>query len=485
MKVLLVFPPDVSWMTEPPLGLAYLAASIRKKYDVGILDASVEKLTLKETYEYIKTFSPDVVGITVLTPIFKQVVNLSKILKDKSPNIIIVCGGPHATIMPEETLKKTGADIAVIGEGEITFPELIDLLEENRDLKQVKGIAFRKNGRIIKTARRLFIVNLDSIVFPARDLLHIEQYTGSQMTRMRPVTSVFTGRGCPFNCTFCSVKAVWGRSFRRRSPQNVLQECVEIYERYGIKEIFFNDDLFTMDKKWTLQMCEELIKTGIGFSWKCLSRVDTVDIKTLRMMKKAGCHTIAFGVESGNQQILNTIHKKCTLGEIENAFVLAKKVGLYTWAFFMIGNLGENQRTVQDTLDFSLKLNADSISFSIASPMPGSDLYSIVIRKGLLPKNPDWDKFNYYSDAIIGTEDLSPSELRNLQEQLYMTFYSSMNYLLQNVLLKIFNFKNMSLTQENLKNFNFYVTKTGKNKYHFLIRVLSFIMKLLKKLTKK
>jgi radical SAM superfamily enzyme YgiQ (UPF0313 family) len=466
MRVLLLKPPEIPYPTEPSLGLAYIAAMAEKEHIVSILDASVEKLSFNETIQRIKEFKPDVVGVQVLTPSINQSKKICKMIR-KEINCFIVIGGPHPTIMPEKALKEIECDVAVIGEGEITFIELLKTIEKNGELSKVKGIAFKeKNGKIVCTEKRELIKNLDEVPFPARHLMKNELYEGSQNTYLKPFTTVFTARGCPYECAFCSVRVVWGRTNRQRSPENVLKECIEVYEKFGIREIFFNDDIFTLRKSWVMEFCEKLIDSGINFSWKCLSRVNLVDKEVLSIMRKAGCHTIAYGIESGNQKILERVNKKTTLEQVRKAVNLTKKADIDVWAFFIIGAPGEGINEMLDTFNLAKELNPDSLSFSIASPLPGTEFYKIALEKGLLEKNFDWGLLDYYNKVAVSFEGISPEKLIKIQQSFYDGFYGRLEFFIENILLKSIKRKSFLGSKEKLKNF----LKHSKN------RVINFVL---------
>lgn len=458
MKVLLLNPHKAFCITEPPLGLAYLAAMIEKDHEVRIIDATVEGLSLEQTLKEVCNYAPDVIGITMLTPVYPRAKELCLAIK-KSLNTFVIGGGVHCTLMPEETLRDTGIDLVVTGEGELTFKELINILSQGKSIEDVKGIAYLKDGKFIKTDRRPFMENLDTLPYPARHLLPLRKYTGSQGARGSVTTAVMTSRGCPFDCLFCSVKATWTRKFRQRSPENVVGEFVEIYNKFGIKEISFNDDLLTTNRKWLVKFCEGLKATKIDFSWRCLSRTDTIDRDLLRLMKEAGCHTIAFGVESGNQEVIDTIKKKINLAEVKDIFNLVKEVGIDIWAFFMLGNLGENRSTIRDTMNLAKELNPDTVSFSIAMPIPGSDFYSIAVEKNMMPSDFDWSQFDYNHDALIGTEDMSREELKNLRGKMYEEFYDRLFYIYENIIKKSIKQRSLEGIPEKIKFIQLYVPR--------------------------
>jgi radical SAM superfamily enzyme YgiQ (UPF0313 family) len=444
MKIALIFPPYFKkiYYHSPPLGLAYLASSLENEgHKVKIIDAGILNLSYQDVLKRLKQFDPELIGITSQTVFLHQIKSMSDLIKKEFPEIPLICGGPHATILPEQTLKDTCVDIVAVGEGEHTVTELADTIERNKTLESVKGLVFKsksKSGRIIFTGAREPIEDLDSIPFPARHLLPslIKYCLWDVRAKRFPSTSAITSRGCPYNCLFCTVRTIWGRKFRQRSVKNVIEEIYELIDKFKVKEINWDDDTFTLNKKWILEFCREILREKLDITWKCLARVDGVDDETLSLMKKAGCHALSFGVESGNQEVLNKIRKNITLSQVEHAFKLAKRYGFETQAFFMFGNHGDNYSTIIDTINFAKKLNPDYITNSIATPFPGSEFYAIARKKGLIEEE-DWTRMDYFSNAIIRTEDLTPEDLMELRDKAYAAVYGDWNYFRSNIMLKL------------------------------------------------
>lgn len=373
----------------PPLGIAYVAATLEEEHDVQILDTQALNLTLNEIKKSIRRFNPDIVGITCMTPTIHASLEISKLVKEISEDIITVLGGPHMSIFPKETLTYDHVDFGVVGEGEVVFPQLISALEGKKKIKNVDGLVFKNDGRIKFNPPRRYVKDLDSLPFPARHLLPYKKYFS--ILADRPFTTLITSRGCPFNCAYC-FKDIFSRIMRFRSPKNVVDE-IELCLKMGIKEIWFYDDVFTLDKKRVIKICSEIVKRGLKFRWTAVTRVDLVDYEVLKKMKKAGCYRIRYGVESGSQEVLNSMKKGISLERVKKTFELTKKVGIETFAFFMLGYPTEDKEKIKKTINFALKLNPDWAMFSNTVPFPGTELLEQAYEEGLLVDKDYWKKF--------------------------------------------------------------------------------------------
>ncbi len=377
MSVLLLNPPthQEARPSIPPLGLAYIAAVLREHaHDVDIVDLDLERNRLKDIAGILRTLKPKIVGIGALTLQVENLYAIARIIKGISKSITVVTGGPHPSALPEKTLREAmgNIDIAVVGEGEYTFLDIVNA----KELNEIPGIVYRKNDVIWSTRPRKPITDLDSLPLPARDLLPMERYRGWGPLKHLPTTHLISSRGCPFDCIFCSEEAIFGKTYRKRSPEKIVEEIQHLIEKYQVKEISFYDDLFTLHKKQVLSICDEIKARKIGVYWKTLSRVDTVDLEMLKAMKEAGCWLISYGFESGSQEILDAIHKRQTVEDCLRAAYLTRKAGIQIYGFFMIGNLGETEDTVCQTIRLARKIRAEYNQFTIVRPDPGSHLYN-------------------------------------------------------------------------------------------------------------
>ncbi len=421
-----------------PLNLAYLASYLqeqKKGVEVEIIDAEGLDLSLGQLYERVDAFSPEVIGITCPTPVYYIVQKICRELKERDSQVIIVLGGPHPTALPLDTLQGTDADVVVIGEGEATFIELILAIENGQSLDSIRGIAFKENGTVTVNPRRDLISDLDILPFPAKDLLPLDKYYLPPTKRIKSerATNMITSRGCPFACTFCMAKTIWGRKTRLRNVKNVIDEIRENVEVYGLTEFSFHDELFTLKKDRVMVLCQEILNQGLDISWVCQARAGTVDLDMLRIMKEAGCGKIAFGFESGNQHMLKLMKKKETLENAVGSMKLCKEAGIGVEGAFILGYPGENLQSIQDTINFALHLNCDTVAFFIAIPYPGTELYYEAVEKGYLKKELDWREFapvsNLESPMII--PNFTPEELQQWKRKAYKAYYLRPAYIIR------------------------------------------------------
>jgi radical SAM superfamily enzyme YgiQ (UPF0313 family) len=406
----------------PPLGILSISAILRKAgHEVRFIDADIDEIRPEGIQQKIKTYSPQVVGITMSTLQCKSAFETAEIIKRVAEKTVVVVGGPHPSALKDDILKSCSAiDVVVYGEGEITAMELVSAIEDERSLKGIKGLCFREGMNVIVNPPREPIEDLDSLPKPALDLaMPIRRYPGSYPVGARPTIQIMASRGCPFHCTFCS-NAVWGRQLRLRSPESILDEIEGLWKDYKIREVFFQDDTFNMKRDWFEAICSGLIERGLNnkmvFRAPFRANEMLVDRDMLKLAKQAGFWMIFYGVESGSQQILDSVKKNLKKEEIERAFRLTKKAGIKTYASFMIGNLGENRGTVQETIDFAIQLDPDFYGFAIATPYPGSELYEVAKKRGLINSGFDGYGLNRY---VIDGGDISPQDVMGMVSEAY------------------------------------------------------------------
>ena len=435
MKILLINPPQDTQYPQPPLGLAMVAAVLEKNgYLVEILDLPTLGFSENSLPMIIRQEKPDAVGITAMTPTISSAVSVAKKVKETDSNVTVLLGGAHATILPEETLQNTPEiDIIVRGEGEQTTLELVKVLEENPgSINQVLGITYKEGASIKSNPLRPPILDLDSLPFPAFHLLPVGKYRlHPPFGRRSPVMPIITSRGCPYRCIFCS-KSVFGKKYRSNSSAYVVDEIRLLNEKFGVKEIKFYDDVFTLDRKRVIAICRQLKEQGIDIPWTCETRVNLADSELLGVMKDAGCYMIEYGVESGNQRILNNLKKDITLGQAIEAFKLTHEAGIETVAYFMIGSPEETPQTIEETVEFVKKLDPDFVQFSITTPYPGTELYSLSVKHGYVPEK--WDEYVYadlksVDNPAFETTSLSRQELGEWNKKAYASFYLRWSYL--------------------------------------------------------
>ena len=411
--------------TYPPIGLAYIAAVLRENgIDVGIVDAKSLNLSHKGVAEDIAKEAPDFVGITAFTSVLRSALDLCKEIKELSPTTKVVVGGPHIHSEHEEVIKEDFIDFCVRKEGEYTMLELVDAVSNGADLEKVRGLTFKKGNEIIVTPDRPFTEDLNSLPFPARDLLPNHVYKAESENGLVTFTAVSASRGCPFKCRFCAVPQIWPNQ-RRRSPENVLDELEDIYQKYNIDFVRFTDEVFTLNHNWVGDICRGMIERGLNkkIGWSCDSRVDTVSQDLLKEMKQAGCEIIFYGIEFGNQRILHFSGKKTTLPQIHEAVLLTKEAGISPHANFMLGYPTETRETIEDTIVLARTVGVDSATFTIVTPFPATRLYDYCKENNLL-KTLNWEEYNYTypQKSVIKLGKVTDSELKESYQNAYLEF---------------------------------------------------------------
>ena len=413
---------------SPPIGLAYLAAALRKNnFEVKIIDARSLNMTHKETCEAVLIEKPDLVGITIFTSQLRSALKTAGEIKKNLPSVKIVVGGPHVHPQHEELIRKVSSiDFCVRVEGEITLVELAKALSKGGDFRDILGLTFRDNNNVIVNPDRPFIEDLDTLPFPARDLLPNHLYRGTiGFGERAKFTYISASRGCPFDCSFCSIPRFWPKP-RRRSVDNVIAEMAETYSKFGIEYMRFTDEIFVLNKKWLNEFCQKMIDTGLNkkITWSCDSRVDLVNEEILQQMSQANCKTIFFGIEFGNQKILDDCGKGIKIEQIYKALDLSKKVGIPPTGNFMIGYPTETRETIEETINLAVNLDLDFCSFSIVTPFPGCKLFDYCKDKGLL-KTEDWEQYNYFhpGESVIRLPNIDDDELMELYRRIQYEYY--------------------------------------------------------------
>ncbi len=422
MKILLVAPPSgyKTVIPKPPLGLAYIAAYLEKNssHDVKIIDMYSSRMPRETLLDEVRAFSPGIVGFSSVTPQINIVGSLAKTIKETcNKEIRLVAGGPHPSTAPERTLAENPSlDVAVFGEGEGTMLDLASVLDTGNSLSQVAGIAYRENGSIKINPNRLLIENIDDIPFPAWHKLDMKQYLDFNYLFNKKAFPIITSRGCTGRCTFCDAQGVWSGRLRMRSAGNIVDEICAIKSTYGVNHIVILDDNFTINKKRAELICSEIEKRDLKISWECNGRVDRVNREMLDMMRKAGCIYIAYGIESGSQEILDYTRKNITLEQIRTAVKATKESGMRVGGFFMMGFPPETEEHIKSTVDFIKELNLDWVSeLSILVPYPGTEIYKEMKSEGLLIRE-DWDKYyKAFSNEVPVESDIKTRYIDNIK----------------------------------------------------------------------
>jgi len=408
----------------PPLALCSLAAVTRRAgYDTIIVDAPVEGLNHEQTSRRIEDHKADMVGITSVTSTFRSAARLAQMIKESSPGTTVVAGGVHVSALTEKVLTETqGIDVAVIGEGEETILELLAFLKSKQPLEKVSGIAFRNGGGVVETASRPLIRDLDTLPFPAWDMLPnfpSAYNVQAQSVAHSPSTSVCSSRGCTGRCTFCD-RRIFGRDLRANSVGYVISMIKQLRDQFGIRCIQFEDDNLMVFRKRLFEFCDEMQKNKINMTWSCQARVDMVMPDSLQRMKEAGCWMILYGVESGSQRILDLMGKGITIPKIERAIELTHRAGIECKGFFITGFLGEDEQSLRETYQFVKRCKLDDISNHYYCPFPGSEAFARAPEYGKIVG--DYMDMTYYRPVFI-PEGLTAEDLIRHTKACYRSFY--------------------------------------------------------------
>ncbi|NPU86526.1 MAG: radical SAM protein [Syntrophaceae bacterium] len=406
MKVAIIAPPyPLEEAPAPPLGVSYVAAAFeRAGAEVRIFDYIVSRYTPEKLKAQLDAFQPDAVGGTSVTLNFPAAAQIVSAVKEHNPDIVTMMGGPHVSFDAEGTLNTyPGIDLIVRGEGEDTIAELLPALKERKKWKDILGLSFRDNGSVTETGTRPFIPDLDDLPLPARHLLPLSRYQALGY----PV-SIITSRGCPYSCIFCQGRRMVGKKVRQRTASRVVDEIEHILS-YGIDRINVADDLFVSNKKKVRDVCDEIRRRGLKFTWSAFARVNTVDPETLALMRDNGCDSISYGVESGNQGMLDMIRKGITLEQVRKAVKMCLDAGMVCHTSFIAGLPGETMETLKETDAFAQGLGA-MYGYHILAPFPGTTVREEVDSYDLEILTSDWSLYDA-NRAVARTSALAPADI--------------------------------------------------------------------------
>lgn len=415
----------VSMMLTPsvPLSIVFLGSFLEKQgYEVRLFDEQIEWLTEARIQELVNDFHPGVIGFTCTTPGMARAHEIAADIKKINPNIKVVMGNIHPTVLPEETLKDPNVDLVVRGEGEFTFLEYLQALESRGDVTQIEGISQRLNGSYHHTGNRAYEKDLD--VFPPVNWKLLKDHHDSYV-----IEWILTSRGCPYKCVFCSARSISGFKYRFNSAQRVILEVDNVVNNYGAKFFSFADDNFVVRKDRTREICKLLIERGYHKQtrWLCQTRADAVDESLLELMREAGCEYISFGIETGTQRLLDLIGKSVKIETIEKAVNMAHRAGIKSRGSFMLGLPTETREDSLATIDFALRLPLDIAKFNLAVPYPGTELLNMAIAEGLQVSG-DWSNINTAAglsdtEAFYIPRGRTMEELAKLQKRAHTRFY--------------------------------------------------------------
>ena len=450
MKILLLYPPRENYIFGitphvhidagagfyPPTGMLYIAAVLRrdKKHEVSVLDAYTQQFSHASVAAHIKNLRPDIVGIYCSTYYLPDALLAARSVKEANPAIVTVIGGPHVTLYPGETIRQPDVDYVMAGESEYSFAELADCLEQ----KKYAGIealtnVLARNSPADKILSAPPVQNLDSLPFPARDLIDYRLYR-SILTRRNPMTTVITSRGCPYSCNFCS-NIESGKKVRYRSAGNVADELEQVHNSYGISDFLFFDELFTSNKKRVHEICDEILRRKLSIRWHCRSRADVLDRELVRHMRSAGCRLIQFGIETGSERLQKLINKNLDLAGVRETVATVYDEGIYTYADFIFGFPTETAGETEQTLRYAQSLKLDYVAFGMFHPIPGSTFYEQGLKEGLF--NDFWreyvaDQKNVITDHSWTRRDRA--KFHNFCSTAYKRFYLRPSYIIKKLL---------------------------------------------------
>jgi radical SAM superfamily enzyme YgiQ (UPF0313 family) len=462
-KILLIYPPlsmearygrglkDIG-AALPPLGLLYLGAVIeRAGYQVKIHDSDLLNSTLDDVLDEVLHYQPDFIGMYCNTANFHRVIDYAGRIK-KISSAPICLGGPHPIIEPAKVLANPAIDFVVLGEGEATIIELLDASSNKKELFGIKGVGYKSSGgEIIINEQRELIADLDSLPLPARHLVPLEAYRPVSYHYLElPMTTMICSRGCPFGCLFCASRNVWGRKYRLRSVDKVIEEIKFLIETYGIKNINFWDDLWGFDRRWTEEFCRRMIEENIKISWSCERRVDITDLEILKLMKRAGCYSIFYGVESLDQDCLDAINKGIKVEQAERVIKLTKQAGIEVRANFILGLPKETPAKAKAMIKRICQLNPDYVKFNILTPYPGTPLYQEVKKGewGIFEEN--YDRATLYFATFLPFGYQSFAELEAMRQYAFRKFNLRFGYIFSR-LMKIKSGKDVKKYWEGFK----------------------------------
>lgn len=410
----------------PPLGISYIASALEGAgHNVKILDLPVLNLGPDALRREVRSFEPRVAGITTMTPLLFEALAVARIAKEAGA--ITVLGGPQLSIYPEETLSYPYVDYGINGEGDFAMRELTDALENNASVEGIKGLIYRKGGRVYINEPAI-VDDIDSLPFPAYHLLPMKRY--NSIIGSYPVSTMVSSRGCPYKCSFC-FKQPSDDKIRFRSAKNVADEMEFLSKGFKVKEIMFYDDVMTFKRAHITGICEEILSRNLKIKWETPARVDNIDAPLLELMHRAGCIRLRYGVESGDEEVLAEMNKKVDLKQARHAFKMTKNAGIGTFAYFMLGYPGETADSIKKTINLALELNPDFVMFTVTTPYPKTPLYAMARGKGYII-NDYWREFSLGNMGRSRIPYLFPG-VDSWARTAYMKFYFRPGYIFNRI----------------------------------------------------
>jgi radical SAM superfamily enzyme YgiQ (UPF0313 family) len=433
VKVLFVHPhgsnfmPGVKDITTifnimPPLGIMSIAAWLeRHGIEVGIIDCYATPMGVDELADEVVRRHPDAVGFSTTTSAFREGYRIACAIKERDPRIVTVFGGAHPCTMGARLLDDFPAiDYLVIGEGEQTMLELAQA--GFKGVESLPGVAFRKGGTGVLTSQRELIADLDDLPFPAYHLLpgFPKRYTLPLFSfPTAPNSSIISSRGCPYACSYCD-RSVFSRGFRFNSPEYIIEHVAMLNRDYGVRHVFFYDDLFTFDRKRVAEFCDLKAKKGLRVTYNCIARLEHVDEELLGLLKRSGCWQVNFGIESGDPEVLRKHRKFYGLDEVGRKLRMVKNAGMRVKGLFMVGLPGEDEAAIRRTIDYALSLPLEEINVTKFTPFPGAPLYATIREQGEFDET--WELMNCMNFVFVPT-GMTKERLEGLYNEFIRRFY--------------------------------------------------------------
>ncbi|MFC1461687.1 B12-binding domain-containing radical SAM protein, partial [Verrucomicrobiota bacterium] len=422
-----VYGPDrVAVANNVPLGIAHLAGYVREHGQTPILlDPEANGWSGERLHQEIRVFKPDLIGLSCVTASFLTAKKMARKLKEEF-GVPIAVGGPHASALPDLVIEQDKEfDIVAFGEGEETLAEAAGRLEQGRSLEGCLGCHARENGRIVKNERRPYITDVDSLPYPAYDLLDLDLYRPNNQTSIgKRSLPMFSGRGCPFPCVFCATNKIMGFKFRANSAEYVVNQMQHLIDRYKVEHIAFKDDTFTVNRKRVFEICSLIRERGIRIPWTAHATASTVNEEMIKTMRDAGCFCILYGIESGDPVVMKNMGKGITPEQVRRAIGLSHQYGIKTLTSYIFGLPGERRETVENTIKLACSVPSTISMFFILVPYPGSKVYDDFVRKQP-ERSVDWKYFAHTSTKpLVSIEGMSEKEMLDLIGAAYRRFYA-------------------------------------------------------------
>ncbi len=424
-----------SWATIwPPLTLAILAQIARRHGEVDLFDGNVEEgLDHEGSVDRVRRFDPDLIVVNTAFPSVETDGRFADAIREACPEVPMVGFGLFFTVLGAEAMEALPAfQIGIRGEPEQTFAELLDAMAEGRSFEGLPGLMWRQDGSdaVGMAHERPYVDNLDDIPMAARDLLRNNEYRLPH--NGRPFTLINVARGCPYPCIYCLAPAYYGKALRRHSLGYVIEELEHCQQQLGIDQFLFWEEIFTLDRQFGLDLCEEILRRDWKISWATTTRADRVDLELLRKMKEAGCDLLGLGIESGVQEILDQADKRETVDDMVRAVDLCRQAGLRTMGHFIFGLPGETAETIEQTIDFGVRLGLDYMQCYPAIPYPGTRLGELARENGWIASE-RWQDYNFGGASILAIGTVTPARVDQARRDMFRRFYFRPGYVARQV----------------------------------------------------